>query len=175
MRFRDLPINLVLVKKESNLANHIRWLKYIAGPEFIKKWKEFSESGNNFKAMIRAAQNVVEEDIYAYNTTSGSGRIKASIDAQGSQTVHPGFILFSDPRVAPSKGPFSDGNPSDFSYAAFFEDPKFNTFIPPEDDPFDSRRYRPFFKHMTATQRTQSLAAGFRGLIRAIRYRMPRV
>jgi hypothetical protein len=176
MAFADIHLKYQLLKTRSNLDGHIRWLEYIASPQFVEVWKKGIQSKRYLEEQVKLARLIVEEDIYAYNTTSGSGRIKRSMDAMfvendGGVTS----LLFSDPDVAPSKGPFSSGDPSEFSYAAFFEDPKFNTFLPPKDDPYDTRRYRPFFDHMTQTQLGLARNTNLRNIRRAIKMRMPRI
>ena len=155
----------------------MRWLSYIAGPEFIKDWKKNAESGNSLKKLASTAKQIVEEEIYSKNTTPGTGRIKDSMVAVGREGELPGFAVASDPSIAPAKGPIdgSKAGASRFSYAAFFEDPKFNTFIPPEDDETDPRRYRPFFDAMVEANQMIAKQLAMESLMRTIKRRMPRM
>ena len=180
MSFAEIPLRFLLLKTESNFHNHLRWLSYLAGEEFATDWEHSLQTGGNMQKMIAEARAIVEEDIYAYNTTSGTGRIKESITGffgEGDDyRPGPTAYVYSDPSVAPSKGPFeSGGDPSRFSYAAFFEDPEFNSFIPPREEPFDSRRYRPFFGHMTESQHRLNAELSRRALFVNIRKHMPKI
>lgn len=176
MRFAEIPLRFSLLKSESNLDNHLRWLEYITGPEFVEDWKSSIKTGGHMQHLIESAKQMVDELIYAFSTTADStGRLRESFTGKFLDTALPAFAIYSDPKVAPSKGPFSTGNPSDFSYAAFFEDPEFNSFIPNRDNPTETRRYRPFFDAMTLDQKTQGQEIVFAALMRTIRKRMPRV
>jgi hypothetical protein len=175
MSFAEIPIRFLVLKRESNIENHIRWLEYIAGPQFIADWTAAIQTGGNMRKMVASARQIVEELIYAFNTTAGTGRIKKSFIGTYTEGANPGFAIYSDPSIAPAKGPVSSGNPEDFSYAAFFEDPKFNTFIPPKDDPLNQKRYRPFFQAMASDQQRLGLQVTFQALLRTIKRRMPKV
>lgn len=176
MTFSEIPIRFILLKKESNIANHLRWLEYLAGPKFVSDWRQSIQTGGSLQEMIASARSIVDEYIYAFNTSDRTtGRIKKSFTAKALDTDEVSEVaVYSDPSVAPSKGPFESGDPAKFSYAAFFEDPKFNTFLPPKDNPFDTRRYRPFFKPMTEAQHLIQRQLAFRTIVQTIRRRMPR-
>lgn len=176
MTFHEIPLRFILLKKESNIENQLRWLAYIAGDEFVADWKEAMQTGGHLSEMISSARKIVEELIYSFNTTDGTGKIKRSISGTYPETEEAAeFAVYSDPNIAPSKGPFASGDPQKFSYAAFFEDPKFNTFLPPKDNPTDTRRYRPFFGAMTKDQQRINQQIAFRTIMRTIRRRMSRM
>lgn len=172
----DIKLRLAVMKPESNLENHIRWFEYIAGRAFIIDWYQAVERPGFLQTLVDSARKIVEEDIYSKNTTAGTGRIKDSftgVNERNEQGTN--LIVYSDPSVAPSKGPFRSGVPGAFSYAAFFEDSKFNTFLPPQDDPHDSRRFRPFYFSMQLAQSKLSNEGVVRRIFQMIRKHMPRI
>lgn len=176
MTFAEIPLRFILLKKESNIENQLRWIAYIAGEEFVNDWRDAMQTGGHLQEMIHSAKQIVEELIYTFNTTEGTGRIKESISGTYPDTKEAAeFVVYSDPSVATSKGPFESGDPSKFSYAAFFEDEKFNTFLPPKDNPTDTRRHRPFFGAMTKDQQRIGQEIAFRTIMRTIRRRMSRM
>jgi hypothetical protein len=175
MRFSEIPLRFLLLKSESNLENHIRWMAYLAGADFVNDWKKSIQTGGHMQQMIQAARDIVDELIYAFSTGDSTGKLRESFTGKYLDASLPAFAIYSDPRVAPSKGPFSSGNPSSFSYAAFFEDPEFNSFIPDRENPTETRRYRPFFDTLSLDQQTQSHEIVFSSLMQTIRRRMPRV
>lgn len=171
----EMGIKFILLRQESNLRNHIRWLTFLASPEFASQWQKTFGTRVHMQELVNSAKQVVEEDIYAYNTTSGTGRIKRSFVGKYMEADNGiSAVVYSDPSVAPAKGPFSSGEPSDFSYAAFFEDERFNSFIPPKEEPRNIRRYRPFFGAMTAAQHQVSKALTLQHTLRRVRLRMPK-
>lgn len=163
----------VYKKKSSNLAGHIRWLSHIASPAFAEDWRQKLLTQSNLKELVQQAQQVIEEEIYTHG--KGEGNIKKSMDAIALGEKDVRMVLFSDPTVAPSKGPFKSGNPAEFSYAAFFEDPQFNSFIPPRSNPYDKRRYRPFFQPMNQAHFAKAREMSRKSILRTIRMRMPKI
>lgn len=176
MTFANLKLHFSVNQRESNLAGHIRWLEYLAGPEFIVDWRRSMQTQGRLKQLVDSAKGIVEEDIYSKNTTDGTGSIKASVTGKYVSGQGVDAVVYLDPSVAPSKGPFAGGVPGDFNYAAFFEEPhKFNSFIPDRFDPHDSRRFRPFYFDMQLAQSRISNEIGMSQLLKTIRKRMPRV
>lgn len=173
MAFADLKLAIRLVKSQSNLEAHIKWVEYIAGTQFKEDWKASMQSPGHLKQLVDSARSIVETDIYAFGRKTGN--IKESFTGK-VLTSDKGVTLavYSDPSIAPSKGPFKSGNPSDFSYAAFFEDPKFNTFLPPKDNPIDRRRFRPFFLHMSLEHSRITNEIGASRIFNLLRKRMPK-
>lgn len=164
------------MRRESNIENYLRWFAYIAGPEFVEDWKKSLETNSAMAKRIQSARQIVEDYIYVHNTTAGTGRIRRSISAVATESDELSTnVVYSDPAIAPAKGPVGDGDPGRFSYAAFFEDPKFNTFLPPPDNPTDTRRYRPFFGPMTLQQKKVQQEIAFKTLMQTILRRMPRM
>lgn len=175
MTFSEIPIRFLLLRRESNIENYLRWFEYIAGPDFADDWKRSLETNSSMNKRIQSARQVVEDYIYAHNTTSGTGRIRRSISATAVESEElSANVVYSDPAIAPAKGPTGDSDPGKFSYAAFFEDPRFNTFLPPKDNPTDSRRYRPFFQPMTMQQKKVQEEIAVKTLMQTISKRMPR-
>lgn len=173
MTFAEIPLRFILLKKDSNIENQLRWLAYIAGEQFVTDWRESMQTGGHMQEAIASARKIVEELIYSFNTTDGTGRIKKSFTGTYLDTNEVSeSAVYSDPNVAPSE---AGANPGEFSYAAFFEDAKFNTFLPPKSNPTDTRRYRPFFGAMTRDQQRTNHEIAFRTVMRTIRRRMPKM
>jgi hypothetical protein len=177
MTFADLKLKLQILRRETNLHSHIRWIEYIAGREFLADWYKLIERPSFLLELVNSAKQIVEEDIYNRYQGPETGRIKASFVGINQRTsTGTNLVVYSDPSVAPAKGPFrSGGVPGEFSYAAFFEDAKFNTFLPPQDDPHDVRRFRPFYFSMQLAQSRISNERSVRQTFQLIRKRMPRV
>ena len=175
MRFADIPIRFLLLKSESNLENHLRWLAHLAGDDFVSDWKSSLETGGNMQRMIDDARQTVDELIYAFSTGDSTGNLRESFTGKWLESKLPSFAIYSDPRIAQTKGPVASGNESQLSYAAFFEDPAFNSFIPDRDNPLETRRYRPFFDAMTMLQKNIGLEISFTSFMRTVRKHMPRV
>lgn len=176
MKFAEIPIRIRLVKRESNIDNHLRWLDYITSGSFLKDWKASIETGDNIQKLVDSARQVVEENIYKFNTTDGTGSIKESF--QGGTTDEGGLAglgVFSNPAIAPSVGTFESGVPERFSYAAFFEDPEFNSFIPPRDEPTNIKRHRPFMAAMAQHHQRISGELTLRALFIRLRRKMPKM
>lgn len=175
MTFADLTLKLQILRRETNLHSHIRWIEYIAGREFIVEWYKAMEQPGFLQNLINSARQIVEEDIYARYQGPETGNIKASFVGINQRTsAGTNQIVYSDPSIATAKGPMAGGIPSQFSYAAFFEDSKFNTFLPPKDDVHDVRRFRPFYFSMQLAQTRLSVDHAVRKTNQLIRKRMPR-
>jgi len=175
MKFGEIPIRIRLLKRESNIDNHLRWLGYILGPEFIKDVRDTIQTKKNIATLVESARDVVEEDIYAFNTTAGTGNIKKSFEGTTFDYGMGGLGIFSNPSIATSKGPFSSGSPNAASYAAFFEKPEFNSFIPPRDEPTNIKRHRPFMAAMASNQHRLSNEIVLAALFRRLRQKMPKL
>lgn len=160
-----------LVKRESNLEQHIRWFEYLTGSDFIDDVKKSYEKTNNRMALVRVARQVVESEIYSKNRTDGTGNIKRSFKVAASSNKFGGLTLFSDPREAPSKAGQSPGK---FSYAAFFEEPRFLSFLPPPDDPYSDVKYRPFWSPLVEAATKIASESHLDAVSINIKKRMPR-
>lgn len=144
----SLKLSIGYSKRESNLRQHLSWLEYLTSDQFQQDVKRSYEQAVNRRAIRLAAQAIIESEIYAFNTTDGTGRIKRSFKVVAvKHGLLPEMILYSDPDVAPSK---AGASPGEYSYAAYFNNPEFKSFIKaPLDNPLDKIKYRPFFFPMT--------------------------
>jgi hypothetical protein len=163
-------LRLIYDEKRSNLKKHIEWLEYIVSPRFVEDANASYRANVTMQQITAAIRQVVEEEIYSIG--SSTGRIKRSFTAEPTDE---GVAAYSDPSVAPSKGPFKSGSPEEYSYAAFFERPaEFNSFIPPRDDPSNETRYRPFMTPMVQAVKVVSTQRALKSVLSNIRAHQPR-
>lgn len=156
--------------KRSNLRQHIEWFQYIVSPRFVEDATASYKANVTMQQITTAIRQVVEEEIYSIG--SSTGRIKRSFTAAPTED---GVAAYSDPSVAPSKGPFSSGSPEEYSYAAFFERPaEFNSFIPPRDDPSSETRYRPFMTPMVQAVRVVATQRALKSIVSNLRKHQPK-
>lgn len=164
-------------KSESNLEAHKLWMQYLVSQQFLTDVAAAYTVGVTKNELVSNAQQIVEEEIYSKNTTDGTGRIKASfkveqIDPSGRGIA--ALVLYSDPKVATAKA-MRDGNDDDYSYAAFFEKPEFESFIrSPDNDPFHPIKHRPFFDKMVKVTNDVAMRRAQHAFHRAINNRKPK-
>lgn len=164
----SVKMQFALNKRESNLASHLRWLKYLTSKEFIEDWRKRSQNVTQQRALINIARQVIEEDIYSISKGQGnSGRSFKTSPKEGI-----GLTLYSDPAVAPSEAGLNKGS---YSYLAFFEHPeRWKSFIKsPNSNPLDESRYRPFFKHLTQMVQDYTVKQAVPVVNKTIAARMP--
>lgn len=167
----DIGLKLQVMRRESNLAGHIRWFEYLASENFVTDWYKAVGQEGFLERLVESARQIVQTDIYnVYSGYQGDGNIKASMTGERqSSTEGQTLIVYSDPSVAQAK------QYPTFSYAAFFEEPKFRSFLPPDDDPHDVRKFRPFYFAMQLAQSRLSNEGVVQRLFTIIRRHMPRV
>lgn len=164
-------VHLRLSYKGSNVKQHIAWLQYLLDPLFWENAKERMQSKPRLQKLVAMARLVIQQEIYSYANYQGDGKIAESATAEGTLD---GFGLYFDPAISGAKGPFSSGNPSEFSYAAFFEKPlEFNSFIQPRDTTEPSR-YRPFMQPLTEGYKVLSDANCLEAIRSAMKLKRPR-
>jgi len=165
----NIGLKIAVMRRESNIAEHIRWFEYLASEKFVTDWYKATGQPGFLEELVQSAKAIVETDIYNRYKGPDTGNIRDSFTGQKvTSKEEQALIVYSDPSVAEAWG-----NPQ-WSYAAFFEDPGFNTFIPPDDDPHDVRRFRPFYFSMCLEQSRLSNAGVVRRLFTIIRKHMPR-
>ena len=168
------------VKFRSNIRQHIRWLEHMVSPEWAAQILKSYQSASNLAKLQRIARKVIQEEIYDKYSPEGStertGDAKRSFVAVQLSGEHNGIGVRSDPSVAQTKGPVDQGSESDFSYAAFFDEPNFNSFLPPGKnlDVYSPRKFRPFMEPLTGAVEEFAKEAAMRATIRAVTQRMPR-
>ncbi len=157
----------------TNLAELDTFYHFLAGKTFVldvaKEWGR----GSMLAAIRRQIQQIVEDEIYRVGWETGNIKESFQVDFLPERME---MVAYSDPNIATSVGPFKDGNPSDFSYAAFFEEPeKFSSFIPsPENDPYNEIRYRPFFTPMVRVIKIFGNRSAAEALITVIKRKAPK-
>lgn len=161
------------IKFKRNLKEHIRWLGYLDSDEFHAVMKKAYQTNANLKALQDIAHKVIQTEVYdKYSPVRP--RTQDGIESFVSTRTDTGLAVFSDPKVATSKGPVSSGNPSDFSYVAFFDDPAYNSFLPPDDDAYSVIKFRPFSEPLERAIHEESVEQSMRAVLRAVMRRIPR-
>jgi len=169
--------NTFQVLFRGNIRAHRKWLEWLVSDGFFSSVKQRYESATNIAKMHDIAQKVVQEEIY--NKHDGEGRTGALKDSFYAVAVdepnQAGVAVISGPVVATSKGPFSSGNPSEFSYAAFFEEPAFNSFLLGSGvDVYNPIKFRPFMEPLERAMEEQAQEASMKALLRAVLSKMPK-
>lgn len=122
---------------KASLQHHIDWMRYLATNKFGKDVQQDYEETKNQVEMLKEVDKIILEEIYSY--PEGSYRrtndLRESFQAielsmVGSETER-GIAIYSDPMIAPSEAGARKG---EISYAIFFENPEFNTFLPESDE-----------------------------------------
>jgi len=158
-----------------NIRAHLRWLHYLAGNEFFKEVKRKYQSRSILQRLQAIVRQVVETEIYAKNTTPGTGAIKESVTAIVEESPDANATVYFDPLVSTSKGPFESGDPEKASYAAFFDNPSFNSFILGKGiDTFNPIKYRPFKEPMVQAFNKEAEEQAVRMLMAAVKMHRPR-
>lgn len=162
------------VKFRSNIRAHIRWLEHMISPAWAAQVLKNYQSSSNLNELRKLARKVFQEEVYdAYSPSRPrTGAAKESFIAV--QLEGQGLGVRSDPSVATSVGPFSSGSPEQFSYAAFFDNPGFNSFLPPKDNPTHPAKHRPFMAPMTHAVNEFAKEQAMRATIKAVTKKMPR-
>jgi hypothetical protein len=161
------------VKFQRNIKEHIRWLSYLDSSEFDATIKRNYQTGVNLKKLREIAQKVIQTEVYDKYTPTRP-RTEDGINSFVSQKTETGLAVFSDPAIATTKGPVSSGNPRSLSYVAFFDDPAFNSFLPPEDDAYDIAKFRPFSEPLERAIYEESIEQSMKAILRAVVKRIPK-
>ena len=157
----------------SNIKSHRRWFEWLSSGAFFQTAAERYESATNVAAMHELAQQVIETEIY--NKHDGEGRTYSLLDSFLAAPTGKGITVYSDPAVAPSKGPFGSGSPEAFSYAAFFEETAFNSFIlGAGNDVFNEIKHRPFYEPLERAVEELARETSMRAILSAVVRRMPK-
>lgn len=172
----DVSFRVTLLRKESNLDNHIKWMEYLSSPAFVKDWKTRFESQPNLNKLRLSARQIFQEQVYDTYEPATYQRTYSALEsfqsAGDSESPLPGATVYSDPTIATAIAGNSAGG---FSYAAFFEKPiEFDSFIKtqPGDD-LNVIRYRPFFDLMTAEHNRVSEQIHKQSFLAQVKKKMP--
>lgn len=163
-----------LVSRESTLDSNINWLEYLTSPDFVDDLKERYESKKNAQHLRRVAYDVITEEVYSKHSNpdrTDRARDSMKVVSTGKKTAN--LNVISDPSVAPVKSGKLKGSPR-HSYLAFFEKPEFQSFLPPEDNPYDILKHRPFMAQLTDSVRRETERMALDALVKQVRRRMPR-
>lgn len=172
----DVSFRVTLLKKESNLENHIKWMEYLSSPGFVKDWKARFESQPNLDKLRLSARQIFQERVYDAYEPSTYNRTYSALEsfqsARDSDSSLPGAAVYSDPAIATA---ISGNSAGSFSYAAFFEKPiEFESFIKTfPGDELNVVRYRPFFDVMTAEHNRVSEQINKESFLAQVKKKMP--
>lgn len=166
------------VKFRSNIRAHIRWLEHMVSPAWAAQILKNYQSSSNLAQLRKIARKVFEEEVYnkysparPEERTGNAKRSFVSVKLDGQ-----GLGVRSRPDVAKTVGPVDSGSESEFSYAAFFEDPSFNSFLPPGKglEVNSPRKHRPFMAPMTEAVNEFAREQAMRATVKAITKKMPK-
>lgn len=163
------------IRFRHNIRAHIKWFEYLESDRHFKNIKKNYETKANTRELQRLVREIVEQEIYSKNTTEGTGRIKESVESisNGNQQTA-AVTAFFDPTVSPAKGPVDQGDINSMSYAAFFDEPAWNSFLPPNDDAYSPVKYRPFREPLTQAGQHFAKEQAIRAIVKATLIERPR-
>ncbi len=155
-------IKLGFNKFGGNLQSHKRWLEYLVGDEFYPAVKKHVEKKRNVSLLQKHARSIIEIAIYnavpegPNYTPRTRALLRSFIATAGSSGGDAELIIYSDTstnrgtsgvnRFNPTGSPLATAGQGAgvASYAIFFEDARFNSFIQPSGTPV-----RPYMKLIT--------------------------
>lgn len=173
MAVKQYSFGIKISFKKSNVAAHLRWLEYLAGDDFGKQILLKWQVPIHLSRLRKIAQEVLQEEIYKPYQQSSYTRTYNTLRAVTTRFLEgvAGSALFLDPTIIPAEGPIDGvkGQDPTKAYAAFFEEPRFNTFVPATAMP-----HRPFFAQLVETFQEEEERQALRSLRAAIKYNRPR-
>lgn len=162
-------------KQGSNLDPHIRWLEYLLSDEYQLEIQRRFESVTNQREARRITRSIIDTLIYqAYpdpGTRTGNLHDSFKVIVGRGQKKSAYLAVYSDPRVATTKTGVAAGFTS---YAAFFENPEFDSFLPPKEDPTSPSKYRPFFQFLSEEIHRFTATQAHAAHTRTIKRRIPK-
>lgn len=168
---------LLSIRFRHNVRAHITWFEWLSTDELFASIKKRYESSKNLRELQRIARQVVETEIYSKNTTDGTGKIKKSVTPySGGEYDEAGVSVFFNPAVAPAKGPVDSGDLGSMNYAAFFDDPNWNSFLPPGKglEVFSPKKYRPFSEPLHKAGEDFATIRGMEAIMQSIKSKRPK-
>lgn len=164
-----VELKLLFTKGIVSVRRHREWMQQLVDPLFWSNALARMQNQTRLAKLVALARQVIQEEIYSISR--GEGLIEESIEAAPTQD---GFGIRFNPAISTAKGPMENATPEQFSYVAFFENPDFNSFLPPKDQPFDQNRHRPFMTPLTEAYHAQSEIHVLESLVAEMRLHKPR-
>lgn len=157
-----------------NLRSHIRWFEYMTSNDFTKERKSRYESARNLNSLRNLVRRVVQEEIYSIS--KGEGNIEESVTAVATGNGNEGgTAVYFDPNVSPAKGTQSSPATPDFSYAIFFDNTDFNSFLLGVGvDVFNPMKHRPFKAPMVEAFNKEAESQAVKALMDSVRMHRPK-